>query len=87
MSLESFQKNVPIRDYEGLKEYIEEQLEVKKMFFGLASQNIFVRRAEPQVELSIYLLLKRATNHLNSARNALLAKLLALATQSLLAVR
>ena len=69
MSLESFQKNVPIRDYEGLKAYIEKAVKGDKdvlwpgmpMYFCKTSGTTSGTKYIPITEDSL-------PNHLNSAR-------------------
>ena len=76
MSLESFQKNVPIRDYEGLKEYVDRAVKGeedvlwpgKPMYFCKTSGTTSGTKYIPITEDSL-------PNHLNSARNALLAQI------------
>lgn len=76
MSLESFQKNVPIRDYEGLKEYVDRAVKGeedvlwpgKPMYFCKTSGTTSGAKYIPITEESL-------PNHLNSARNALLAQI------------
>ena len=76
MSLESFQKNVPIRDYEGLKEYVDRAVKGeedvlwpgKPMYFCKTSGTTSGAKYIPITEESLH-------NHLNSARNALLAQI------------
>ena len=76
MSLESFQKNVPIRDYEGLKEYIDRAVKGeedilwpgKPIYFCKTSGTTSGMKYIPITEDSL-------PNHLNSARNALLAQI------------
>lgn len=76
MSLESFQKNVPVRDYEGLKEYIERAVGGEKdvlwpglpKYFCKTSGTTSGTKYIPITEESL-------PNHLNSARNALLGQI------------
>lgn len=76
MSLESFQKNVPVRDYEGLKAYIEKAVKGDKdvlwpgkpMYFCKTSGTTSGIKYIPITEDSL-------PNHLNSARNALLGQI------------
>ena len=76
MSLESFQKNVPVRDYEGLKKYVERAVVGEQnvlftrlpKYFCKTSGTTSGTKYIPITEDSL-------PNHLNSARNALLFKL------------
>lgn len=76
MSLESFQKNVPVRDYEGLKEYVERAVEGESdvlwpglpKYFCKTSGTTSGTKYIPITEDSL-------PNHLNSARNALLGQI------------
>lgn len=76
MSLESFQKNVPVRDYEGIKKYVDRAVKGeenvlwpgKPMYFCKTSGTTSGTKYIPITEDSL-------PNHLNSARNALLGQI------------
>lgn len=76
MSLESFQKNVPVRNYEGLKEYVERAVAGESdvlwpglpKYFCKTSGTTSGTKYIPITEDSL-------PNHLNSARNALLGQI------------
>ncbi len=76
MSLESFQKNVPVKGYEGLKKYINRAVKGeenvlwpgKPLYFCKTSGTTSGTKYIPITEDSL-------PNHLNSARNALLGQI------------
>lgn len=76
MSLESFQKNVPVKGYEGIKKYINRAVKGeenilwpgKPMYFCKTSGTTSGTKFIPITEDSL-------PNHLNSARNALLGQI------------
>ena len=51
---EDFKKNIPIRDYEGLKNYISLIKDGKKIFFGLENQYTFAKPPEQPLGLNIF---------------------------------
>lgn len=53
-SYEDFQKQVPIRDYEQLRSYVDEVVKEKKTFFGQENLFILPKLPEPHREPNIF---------------------------------